>query len=295
MYKLLGADQKEYGPVSGEQVRQWIAQGRANAQTKVQPAGSTAWQPLAQCPEFADALGAGAPPPPRPPVPGVIAPVGVAAPAPASGLAISSLVLGILGLFTCGFTAVIGLVLGIVALVRIDRSKGQLGGKGMAVAGMIVSGAFLLLLPFLAAMFIPALAHAKQRALTIHCLSNVRQLDLALAMYADANVQFPAGDKWCDAVRQNVGRSSVFLCPEGKPGARSHYAFNAKLSGVSPKALAQPSRTVLLFETDGGWNLSGGKELLPAKPRHGTYVIGFVDGHAEAVRPESLNKLRWAP
>ena len=40
MFKLLGADQKEYGPVNADQIRKWIAQGRANARTKLQAAGS---------------------------------------------------------------------------------------------------------------------------------------------------------------------------------------------------------------------------------------------------------------
>ncbi len=57
-----------------------------------------------------------------------------------------------------------------------------------------------------------------------------------------------------------------------------------------------PAETVLIFETDGGWNLSGSRELLLAKPRHGNgYVVGFADGHAELVRPERLEKLRWEP
>ena len=53
---------------------------------------------------------------------------------------------------------------------------------------------------------------------------------------------------------------------------------------------------MLIFETDGGWNVAGGRELLPARPRHsGAYVIGFVDGHAEMVRPARLENLRWEP
>ena len=35
MYKIIGADQKEYGPVTAEQLRQWIAEGRVNGQTSV--------------------------------------------------------------------------------------------------------------------------------------------------------------------------------------------------------------------------------------------------------------------
>ncbi len=55
-YKIVGADGKEYGPVTAEQVRQWIAEGRANAETKVQPEGATEWQALGSVAEFADAL-----------------------------------------------------------------------------------------------------------------------------------------------------------------------------------------------------------------------------------------------
>jgi hypothetical protein len=56
MYKILGGDQREYGPVTPEQVREWIHQRRANAQTMVQAAGSAEWQPLSAVPEFAQAL-----------------------------------------------------------------------------------------------------------------------------------------------------------------------------------------------------------------------------------------------
>jgi hypothetical protein len=64
MYKIIGGDGKEYGPVTAEQLRQWIAEGRANAQTQAQPVGGTGWQPLGTIPEFASAFGAPAAPPP---------------------------------------------------------------------------------------------------------------------------------------------------------------------------------------------------------------------------------------
>jgi uncharacterized membrane protein len=62
MYKIIGADQKEYGPVSAEQMRQWINEGRVNAQTKVLADGITEWKTLAEVPEFADVLAAKIPP-----------------------------------------------------------------------------------------------------------------------------------------------------------------------------------------------------------------------------------------
>lgn len=53
MYKIIGANQVEYGPVTADQLRQWIAEGRVNAQTLIQPEGATDWKPLSQFPEFA--------------------------------------------------------------------------------------------------------------------------------------------------------------------------------------------------------------------------------------------------
>lgn len=56
MYKVIGADRKEYGPVSAEQLRQWIAEGRANSQTMVRKEDETEWKPLSAFAEFADLL-----------------------------------------------------------------------------------------------------------------------------------------------------------------------------------------------------------------------------------------------
>ena len=55
MYKIIGTDGKEYGPITAEQLRQWIAQGRANSQTQVLPEGATTWTTVSQLAEFAAA------------------------------------------------------------------------------------------------------------------------------------------------------------------------------------------------------------------------------------------------
>ena len=52
MYKIIGADGKEYGPISTDVLKKWIAEGRANAQTKVLPDGATEWVTVAQVPEL---------------------------------------------------------------------------------------------------------------------------------------------------------------------------------------------------------------------------------------------------
>jgi len=52
-YKIIGGDGQQYGPVSAEEVRRWIAEGRANAQTQALAEGATEWKPLSALPEFA--------------------------------------------------------------------------------------------------------------------------------------------------------------------------------------------------------------------------------------------------
>jgi TM2 domain-containing membrane protein YozV len=53
MYKIIGTDGQQYGPVNADQVRRWLAEGRVNAQTLVQAEGSPEWKPLISFPEFA--------------------------------------------------------------------------------------------------------------------------------------------------------------------------------------------------------------------------------------------------
>jgi hypothetical protein len=55
MYKIIGADQKQYGPVTEAELRQWIAQGRVGPQTLIQVEGQPDWRPLSSFPEFATA------------------------------------------------------------------------------------------------------------------------------------------------------------------------------------------------------------------------------------------------
>lgn len=66
----------------------------------------------------------------------------VSEPIPGRGLAVASLILGLVGPCTVGLTSVIGLILGIVALGRIPPGR---PGRGWAIGGLVVSGAGLLL------------------------------------------------------------------------------------------------------------------------------------------------------
>lgn len=52
-YTVMGDDGKEYGPVTVEQIRQWIAEGRLEKKTPVKPANANDWMFLGDLEEFA--------------------------------------------------------------------------------------------------------------------------------------------------------------------------------------------------------------------------------------------------
>ena len=59
MYRIQGADLREYGPISAEQVRAWVGENRLNRFSLC--AGEDGiWKPLGQFPEFAEVLTAAA-------------------------------------------------------------------------------------------------------------------------------------------------------------------------------------------------------------------------------------------
>jgi uncharacterized membrane protein len=72
-YIIIGGDQKEYGPITENDIRQWITEGRINAQTMAKGDGAAEWRALAAFPEFSDLFATH--------VPGTIAPPTVMAPA----------------------------------------------------------------------------------------------------------------------------------------------------------------------------------------------------------------------
>lgn len=141
MYRVIGADQREYGPVSPDNVHAWIIQGRLTASSLVQAEGA-GWKPLSDFPEFGSALAQTAA--------GAGASISDRAPRQTqNGLALASLILGCASLVRFRPLAVVGLILGIVALgqTRSDPNKGQ---QSLAIAGIAVSAAAIGLFALLA-------------------------------------------------------------------------------------------------------------------------------------------------
>jgi hypothetical protein len=299
MYKILGIDNKEYGPVPAEIVRRWIREGRADARTRVQSVDSSVWKSLADCPEFAADLPVRRGPPPLPPS-GTPAPTTPAAVpltrVPTSGLAVASFVLAVLAPLSVGITAPIALALGIAALVRISRRRGHLKGRGLALGGVIISALALIILS--AVVLVAVVEHSRPRRwaqpVTSNCPNNLYQLHQAVRKYVnDHSDHYPASTNWSDALLNYLPSTDPFRCPIAPPGHLAHFAYNVRLSGREESSVNP--RTVVLFEFSGGWNVSGGPELLTGGSRHGTHHVCLADGSIQMVPDRGLAELRWDP
>jgi hypothetical protein len=141
MYKIMGADQREYGPVASEGVREWIAQGRANGQTLASFEGAP-WKPLSTFPEFADALRTASPPP-------ISGTPYAGGPQRSNTPAVAGLVCSILGL-CCLPLSLVGLGLCIAGLLQIKKTP-QAYSTSIAVPIIgIVLGVFAILMNIVA-------------------------------------------------------------------------------------------------------------------------------------------------
>jgi len=56
MYRILGVDGQQYGPLTAEDIRQCILENRVNAKTLLQTDGSSEWKLLGLFPEFASQI-----------------------------------------------------------------------------------------------------------------------------------------------------------------------------------------------------------------------------------------------
>ena len=68
-YFIIGGDGKEYGPKPDSEVREWIAEGRLNAQSQIRGQSDADWRILGDLPEFAGDLFGATPSAPATPTP----------------------------------------------------------------------------------------------------------------------------------------------------------------------------------------------------------------------------------
>jgi len=169
----------------------------------------------------------------------------------------------------------------------------------------------------LAALLLPALSRAKDTAKRTACLSNLRQVNLAIHLYADDNSDslpvlpdpnpYPngVGAYYKQLVKGYLGLTGpasldekVFICPSDRTlhtqmgHAFSSYTFNGyeigpgaipRITGQKLGAIQSPARAVLAGEWPaffgGSWHPFINQDYPNAKN-----VLSFVDGHVGLIK-----------
>lgn len=128
-----GSGSGQYGPVEEAELRELIASGAIQPQTLVWRDGMAEWAPAQMVPELAGQMVS--------PYTVPMAPAGVGYyPTPTSGMAIASMVCGIVSLFLCYLNllaAIPAVICGHMALSRINQSPVPVAGRGMAITGLV--------------------------------------------------------------------------------------------------------------------------------------------------------------
>ncbi len=191
---FVSKDGRQQGPYTMEQLQSSLATGTFSGADLCWHQSLAEWQPISSV--------ISAVPPP------MGASGAVAQRAKTDPLSIWSLVLGILSWLCLSIIAGIpAIICGHISLGRI-KSNTLLQGKGMAIAGLVLGYVSTLIIPvaILAAIALPAVVGAKEKAQAALQLSNARQIHLAMQMAAlDAATAGKKGVGW----PADAGLSSV--------------------------------------------------------------------------------------
>jgi prepilin-type processing-associated H-X9-DG protein len=132
----------------------------------------------------------------------------------------------------------------------------------------------------IAALLFPVLAGGKCRSMQTQCMSNQKQIMLAMIQYADDwDGHLPPAIAWNAYLTGYLQtKDEVFRCPVAQhQGSREYdYAYNPTMSAKSAYDLPEPAYAVTVFEAANG----------QVAPRHlGGANIAYADGHVKWSRP----------
>jgi hypothetical protein len=186
------------------------------------------------------------------------------APTKTSGMAIASLVCGILAL-CIAVPGLLGVVFGILAIRQINRSEGAIGGKGLAIGGLVTSaiGVLIVGVLVLGSMLLPALARAKAKANRIKCVNNLSSIGKGTLGFGQDN---SGRTPWNLIPSQSLNHFGTV--DKGMPSAGEIFGLSAMKSELqTPKILispCDPARTADNEVLQNGWaniNTKGGNPV----------------------------------
>lgn len=184
-----------------------------------------------------------------------------------SGLAIASLVLACIAFVTTLFAigiliAPIGLILGIVALVKAKKQPRVYGGKGMAIAGVILNGLVVLALPLIVAIAIPNLLAARRAANEAGTIAGIKSI-------AQAEETVLANSSLCADLQQLVAKN--LLDQSFASGTKFGYRYTiANLPSKGCEIYAVPTQPAGMTATGSrSFYYSTEDKIIRAAPKQG--------------------------
>jgi prepilin-type N-terminal cleavage/methylation domain-containing protein len=165
--------------------------------------------------------------------------------------------------------------------------------RGFTLIEVLVS---VVLVALLAAILYPAYAASRERARQSVCLSNLRQLGQALAMYRQDYGSYPPSPAWLEPLVPYVKDQKVLLCPSFRetPGIQAATSYRHQFDGDRLRYGGRDfdSRTVVLYCAS-HTRLEGTKPPSPEDPTgstiySGTYVVLRYDGSVERLSADKV-------
>ncbi len=119
-------------------------------------------------------------------------------------------------------------------------------------------------------------ARAKAKAQQTACLSNLKQIALALLMFDNDQGQLPEDDEWEQALMPYLGdlHKELLHCPS-QP-AETGYVFSSELAGKALKDMEHRDEVLLVWDAPLPDSPTQG-------PHQGEFNVAYADGHAATV------------
>ena len=146
------------------------------------------------------------------------------------------------------------------------------------------------IIAIIAAILLPVISKARERARMTTCANNQHQIAQAIMIYTQENGgAFPFSDSWDIELGQSLDQK-LFQCPNNESNKKSYgissHLFQANGQGIFIVQVTDPSNVGLLIDITAEIDTPSEELLFPTmiEPdlRHdGGVVISFLDGHTE--------------